>query len=339
MEWEKFEISFRRSAAKQGLTLDLVNVAIDYAFNLHSRNLPIIFDLNHLSLLTGYTQDYILRATNSQSEDFYRSFKINKKSGGQRIIHEPLPSLKQIQRWLLDNLFTKIPISKYCKGFVPHHSIKDNAKFHLRQEMVLSLDIKDFFPSIKSIFIFNLLKSLGYSLPLCKALERLCSLKNSLPQGAPTSPFISNIFMLEADSRISKFAKKFKIRYTRYADDLTISGQFNPSYTINTITEIVKDYGLEINCKKTRLMRKHQRQEVTGITVNKFMQASRKYRLNLRKDIYYIKKFGLAGHLTRNNNTKANYLQHLKGVANHILDINPNDKEALSALNFIKLLY
>jgi RNA-directed DNA polymerase len=191
--------------------------------------------------------------------------------------------------------------------------------------MVLSLDIKDFFPSIKSHRVYGFFKKIGYAKPVSVMLTELCTLNGSLPQGAPTSPCLSNLLSFHLDKRLAGFAIRNNIRYTRYADDLTFSGDFEPGSVIRLVRKILNDDGLALNDDKTRLMQRHNRQEVTGIVVNDKMQAPRLTRRKLRQAIYYIEKFGIDSHMEFTKNEKANYDKHLYGIANFILFVNKND--------------
>lgn len=335
MDWSAYYGRFRREAHKAGYDKDYIKRCLDYAKVLYRRSLPIIYDQEHLSLLVGYSVDYLRRASNA-SRAFYREFLIIKKSGGLRTISEPLPSLKEIQRWILDNILYKCKVSKFAKGFKKGLSIKDNARFHRGQKMVLSLDIRDFFSSIPSDDVYDFFRSLGYCKSICVMLTNLCTLNRCLPQGAPTSPALSNLLNITLDRRLAGFALKYKLRYTRYADDITFSGEFDPGNVIRFVVSVLKDENLELNYAKTRLMLSHQRQEVTGIVVNKYMQAPREFRRALRQYIFYIEKYGLYSHMERRSIDKANHLRHLIGIANHILFLNPNDRDAKHAIKVLQ---
>jgi RNA-directed DNA polymerase len=221
-------------------------------------------------------------------------------------------------------------------AFIPRRSIRHNASFHKNQNKVLSIDVKNFFGSIGYRKVYWFFKTLGYSRQVSGLITFLCCLDGTLPQGAPTSPALSNLIFLRADARIAGFAKKHGIRYTRYADDLSFSGKFNEAMVIKFIRTVLEDEGLEINNKKTRLMHRHQRQEVTGVIVNNKMQAPREIRRRLRQEVYYIKKHGLSSHLDRTENYRANYLRHLLGIANYITFINPKDTEAMKYFNLLQ---
>jgi RNA-directed DNA polymerase len=335
LDWQKYAKDFRRAAIENGFSNEYVESCLKYARPLNQRNLPVIYDQEHFSKLVGYKLDYVLAASHSTPK-FYRVFNISKKQGGIREIAEPLPSLKEIQRWILDNILYTCKPSKFAKGFIPHISIRDNARFHRNQALVLSLDIKDFFPSIRIGRVYNFFRRLGYQSSVLYLLTHLCTLNRCLPQGAPTSPALSNLIVLRMDRRLSGFALKEKIRYTRYADDITFSGEFESGRIIKFVRKVVADEGLELNENKTRLMQRHKRQEVTGIVVNEKLQAPRHDRKELRKAIYFIEKYGLDSHIRHTQNFRSHYLKHLLGIANFFLFVNPKDKDAKRA---IKLLY
>lgn len=332
MNWKKYRKEFKLKATTQALDSDSIKHALSYARGLHKSNLPIIYSQNHLSLLVGYNIEYIRNASNTNSNQFYRCYEIKKRSSdAMRSICEPLPSLKEIQRWILDNILIQVPISKFAKAYVIGSSIKNNARFHLRQKQVLRIDVKDFFPSIKGQNIFYIFKQLGYSAEVSAILTGLTTLKNSLPQGAPTSPTLSNIFMNRCDARIAGYCLTRKIRYTRYSDDLTFSGEFNVSKLISFTNLIFNDRGLCLNKAKTKQMLKHQKQFTTGLVVNKKMNVCREKRRKLRQEIYYIKKYGLDGHLIKTKEKRTNYIMHLLGLSNFIMHINAQDRDALEA--------
>ncbi len=335
MQWEIYKRKFTHKAKSARFDEGYIERCLNYAENLHKQGVPIIYDIEHFSHLVGYDVSYLLRASNAQAR-FYRHFTIPKKNNTERSISEPLPSLKEVQRWILDNILDKLALSRFAKGFVKNRNIKENARFHRKQRYVLSLDIKNFFPSIKYKQVFHLFSSIGYCESVSTLLSNLCTLDNSLPQGAPTSPAISNLVCRRVDSRLSGFALKNKIRYTRYADDITFSGDFDPGRILRFTSKVLSESKFTVNKTKTRLMEQHQRQEVTGIVVNSKMQAPRELRKKLRQQIYYIKEFGLESHLKATNNKRANYLSHLKGLAGFVLFINNKDSDAKEAIDFLE---
>ena len=340
MEWNNYLKLFTEIAINKGYNDKDINELLLYAKKIYDKNLPIIFSPKHFAHLVGYKLSFLYKITNSQIH-FYRTFEIPKKNGQLRKISEPLPSLKEIQKWILENILENCEISPYAKAFIKKRSIRENARFHRNQKILLTLDIKDFFQSIKYNNIYGIFMNLGYTKNLSVLLTNICTLNGELPQGAPTSPYLSNLFFKRIDSRIFGFTNKQKIRYTRYADDMTFSGDFEPGMVINFIKKILSNYKLEINDEKIRTRKKHQRQEVTGIVVNnKLMQSPKSLRKEIRKEMYYIEKYGLDSHLEKINCYKANYVKHLLGLINFVHFVNPKDtyadKYKKLLLNYLK---
>lgn len=338
MNWENYRNNFCEKAERNGRDKDYCDKWLRYAKRLYNQNLPIIYNQEHLCLLLGYKSEYVYAVSNS-AYNFYRTYEIPKKNGGTREISEPLPSLKEIQRWILDNILSQIEISVYAKAYIKNKSIKENARFHKRQEVVLSLDVERFFDSITSDRVYNLFSELGYKEDVVVMLTNLCCLYGCLPQGAPTSPTLSNIILRDFDNEIGEYITENHIRYTRYADDMTFSGDFNPGKVILLVRKELYSVGLKLNESKTRTRKKGQRQEVTGIVVNEKMQIPKSVRKKIRQEVYYIQKYGLESHMQHCNMHKANYLQHLKGRIQYGLFINPNDYELQEYLSYLKNKY
>ena len=333
--WQQYKIDFTAHALQAGKSQRYIQACLDYAYPLVQKKLPIIFDGEHLSQLVGYHFSYVYSAANAPHH-FYRIFTIKKKDGGDRQISAPLPSLKEIQRWILDNILLKISCSKYAKAYQKRSSILKNAKFHKNQRLVLRLDIEHFFPSIKFPKIYDCFRKAGYSRAVSGLLSKLCLLEDSLPQGAPTSPALSNIIMEEIDARIGGFISKNNIRYTRYADDMTFSGDFVPGDVISMISKILSEYGFVLNTKKTKSMYGHKKQSVTGLTVNKKISANAELLQKIRQCAYYIERYGLQSHLHKVKNTSPNYIDRLIGLATFAQSINKQDKNLAWALKVFR---
>lgn len=326
MKWETIKKRIREECKAQGKSLVYTNKFLDYAQKLYQKGVPIISSPKHFSMLVGLDHDYVCGMAYG-THFFYRHFNIPKKNGKIREIYEPLPDLKYVQTWILQNILEKYPVSEYAKAYVKGRTLKHNARFHKGQKILVTMDIKDFFPSISIEQVTKIFSNIGYLDEVACFLAYLCCLNNHLPQGAPTSPYLSNLRLLELDKKISEYVKAQGIRYTRYADDLTFSGDFNSHVLIKDMWAFVKDAGFLINSKKTRVARRNARQEVTGIVVNDKMQVSKNKRREIRKQVYFIKTFGLESHLEHIHETRANYLNHLLGQINFALFVNPNDKE------------
>ncbi len=230
--------------------------------------LPKIYSRSVLAKLLGVSKGY-LYSVSKKSDYFYRNFTLRKKTRGKRQIHAPIRALKGIQRWILNELLENIPVNSSAKGFVTGSSIVDNAKLHVNKLYVLNIDLKDFFPSVKSPQVYRVFfDRLGYRPVVASILTNLTTLNNSLPQGAPTSPYLSNLVCDEMDRRIEAYCGKNNLAYSRYADDLTVSGNQRLNFVFPVLSRIISEYGFKINSRKIRYSHRGNRMMVTGLTVN-----------------------------------------------------------------------
>lgn len=337
MDYNNYEKKFRIKASAAGYSEEDILRCLSYAQRLIENKLPIIYNTSNLAALVGYRKNYLKRAALFTSF-FYRSFTIKKRSQELRYLKEPLPSLKEIQIWILKNILYEIPISKYAKAYIPNRNILDNVKFHRNKEKVVTLDIENFFSCISRTSVEQIFNQYGYSSNVSNLLSKLCCCDDILPQGAPTSAYLSNIYLTNFDVIIGQYCNKINVRYTRYADDLTFSGEFDETELVNLVTKELLKIDLKINLNKTKVMRQSERQIVTGVVVNKVIQITKEQRKEIRQELYYIKKFGLNSHLQKTQNYRANYLPHLLGKINYSLYINPQDEEMLGYKQFINEL-
>ena len=226
----------------------------------------------------------------------YRTFAIPKKSGGKRYISAPMPQMKSLQEWVLRNILVRMPVHEAAHGFVHGRSIITNAAVHTNSEFVLSMDLKDFFPTLTFRRVKGIFRAMGYLEGIATILALICTeaprqamkIKDSqtgeekwvhvavgprcLPQGSPASPMLTNLASLRLDRRLTGFAQKHGLRFTRYADDLTISASKGDSHKSEwiqkVVTQVVEDEGFRVHPTKTKLMGGGDRQEVTGLVVN-----------------------------------------------------------------------
>ena len=251
----------------------------------------------------------------------YRPFTIPKRDGSERAIWAPLPKLKESQRWILRNICERLLVHGAAHGFLPGRSIATNAKPHTNSKVILKMDLKEFFPTITVRRVKGLFRKAGYREQIATLLAQLCTESpreiverngktyyvslgpRCLPQGAPTSPAITNAICLKLDGRLTGIARKFGWRYTRYADDLTFSipkrkkgKNAKPERTHlavvkGLVCKVVADEGFVVNSKKTRVIRSGSRQRVTGMVVNGTgdPRAARSVRRNLRAAIHNLK--------------------------------------------------
>lgn len=326
MDFTHYKSAFEIAAANSGYSEENIKLCLEYALVLLNNNVPVIYNTTHLSALVGYKKQYIKKAV-IYTPSYYRDFLISKRNGKPRTISEPLPSLKEIQIWILENILHNIPVSPFAKAYRKDIGLIENLRFHKNQTLVLTLDLKNFFPSINTESVEKIFLALGYSKLISNLLAKLCTKDNALPQGSPTSPYISNIFFNPADDVIIKYCLDNNIKYTRYADDLSFSGDFNKDSLFDVVSTCVTSIGLTINEEKTKIMKPNVRQIVTGIVVNKNPQVPFSKRNKLRQDMFFIKKFGLQNHIEHLQIKQSNYLEHLLGKINFVLQINPTDKE------------
>ena len=277
-----------------------------------------------------------LYAISNNIEDNYKVFKIKKSNGSFRKIYEPNGTLKYIQRQILKNILENKKVSKYATAYQKGKSLKDNASIHIGKKIILKLDIKNYFDSISFYSIYDSCFSIEYfPKGIGMLLTYLCTYNGYLPQGAPTSAYISNLVMKDFDDELGNWCDKNNISYTRYSDDMTFSGNFNPNLVIKKVKEMLFKLGFELNKKKIHIIKQNQQQKITGIVVNEKMQVEKNYRKEIRKEIYYIKKYGLDSHLNRINcNNKEKYLNKLYGRILFVFQIN-NNQEFLNYKKYV----
>lgn len=323
---------------KSGLKSELVETYIKYITPLVEKDVPIIFDFNHLCLLLGRNKRYLASVINSNT-NHYRDFKIPKRSGGTRQISAPYPALLDCQNWIYQNILKKIEIHPAAQGFTHKKSIITNAAIHLNQNHFLKIDLKDFFPSIKINKVITVFNSLGYSNKVSYYLASICCFGDELPQGAPTSPILSNIISKTLDNRLANFSKKLDLKYTRYADDLAFSGKEIPSKYIQYISQIVESCDYTINNKKTILQQDKGKRIITGISIaDKKLQVPKEYKRKLKQEIHFIIKFGIVSHIRKLKIKNPHYELTILGKIRFWLSVEPDNKFAKDALaKFLKV--
>ena len=299
-----------------------------YMRRLQDQNLPIILSPPHLSQLTGI-QTHELFAISNAPDRYYRDFSVRKNSGGRRKISAPLPLLLYLQKWILAKVLEKVEIHPAAKAYRKRSSIKENAKFHRKQAYVFKSDVSDFFGSISSFWVFSFFNSLGYTKAVSALLSGICTKDGCLPQGGATSGYLSNIYMAECDDKLLAYSREHGLRYTRYADDLAISGsEIDFTITRQFVEKTLAAYDLDINLSKTRCIGQQARQKIAGVVVNSRISPGRDYLRKLRQDIYYIERYGIYGHARHAGwNSAAACLNNVIGRISHALFLLGKDKE------------
>lgn len=262
-------------------------------------------DISNLLQIKHHQFIYLLYRVNNRSK-YYDTFEIKKKSGGIRTIKAPKGSLKIIQQKLSKILILVHQPKLFSHGFNIDRSVLTNAKQHIHKRYVLNIDLENFFDEINFGRIRGLFmaKPFEFNKTVATTLAQIMTMDNSIPQGAPTSPVLSNMVCSRLDTELGKLAKANKLSYTRYADDITFSSNQSfpqecmrvlPDQTIvcDQIEKIINRNGFKINKEKVRLQTRNMRQEVTGITVNEKPNVKRKYIKEIRAMLYGWKKVGL----------------------------------------------
>ena len=239
----------------------------------------------------------------------YRTFKIRKKHGGTRDISAPYRTLHSIQTCLNEYFKEIYTPSDSAMGFAPGRSVADNARLHVGHNYVFNMDLKDFFPSISEGRVIARLQlpPFNFNKTIAQVIGGLCAIRvvddNGkenfvLPQGAPTSPILTNAICDVLDKKLRKLSYKYGLHYSRYADDMTFSSMRNvfqkDSEFRAEVTKIITEQGFTINDDKTRLQKRGRRQEVTGLTVNSKANVARQYVHEIRCILHIWEKYGYA---------------------------------------------
>lgn len=299
----------------QQRTKEEIVTCTQYAQKLMADNLPVLFEENHVY--------QVLKWKKSNQQQYHTFYLVQK--GKEREITAPSRELKRRQRWILDNILTKLKISDYAHGFVKNRSIRTNAELHMTHDYALCMDIEDFFPSIKEDTVKEVFARAGYSRRAANALADMCCYFAALPQGAPTSPYLANLVFIEKDHELALLAKQHDATYSRYADDLTFSSDNPLGNLSDAVNQVLQNNGFRLNDSKTKEFFPGQPKRITGLIVqNGLIRVPRKFKRTLKQEIYYCKRYGVALHL---ENTRAhktiNYREYLYGKAYYINMIEP----------------
>ncbi len=217
----------------------------------------------------------------------YREFALPKASGGTRRITAPDDDTRRVQRTILRRLLARLPVHAAATGFEPGKSIVDNARPHAGRAVVIRMDVRDFFGTTRAKRISQYFRAIGWNRDTAELLTRLTTYGGALPQGAPTSPRLSNLVNYHLDARLSGLARRFGAAYTRYADDLTFSLERDDRESVHALVRIAKhvveDEGYRLHMRrKLSIKRRHRRQIVTGLVVNARPRLPRETRRWLR---------------------------------------------------------
>lgn len=272
----------------------------------------------------------VLYGLSNQIPKHYHQVSIPKAGGGTRSLQVPDPMLKAVQRKINEVLLAPEPISPYATAYRPGCSTKINAMLHVGKPVLVKLDILHFFDSI----IYPLVKEKvfpaeRFSEPNRILLTILCTYHEAVPQGAPTSPAISNIIMRDFDDTIGRWCGKRGVAYTRYCDDMTFSGDFEPAPLIELVRSELRRMGFLLNDGKTAVIRDGRQKIVTGLVVNEKARVPVAYRRAIRQEMHYCMRYGIESHMRHNSipGTKEQYVLKLLGKVNYVLSVSADEPD------------
>lgn len=318
---------------------------------LESLRLPMFEDIETLAEETRLTEKLIYFLCKEDAEGRYISFKIPKKDGRYRDINAPCMALKTLQKWVLQNILYKVRVSPYSIGFKKDGKgspLLQSAERHKNNLYILKMDLKDFFPSVKREQVFNQFLQLGYNTYASNMLTNICTLNGCLPQGAVTSPYLSNLVCYKMDVRIAGYCNKRDIIYTRYADDLIFSCDNRDGLRniYGMIKKIVENEGFCLNEKKTRFLTPKSHKKIVGVTVNDgLVKAPKEMKKMVRAMLHYSIVSGdysnndrIRGYVSYIDSIEKNYRKKIvKYITNYINDSITLFPDAVKKFNDNKL--
>lgn len=300
----------------------------------HKPPLPAILSLAHLARRAGVEYGVLWNYAARSATEPYLRFSIRKRSGGLRRISVPEPDLKRVQSWLASQVLKNAPVHSASYAFGQGDSTVKCASKHCGAKWLVKIDIADFFGSISEIQVYRVFRSLGYAPLVSFELARICTdrvpqsekyrlaawrskekgyvvapyqqkVLGRLPQGAPSSPALSNLAMRQLDEEIAAIAKKHGLTYTRYSDDMTFSttGEFSRARGTELIAQVaqaLKEKGLFLNRRKSAIIPPGARKVVLGLLVDRQIPAlPREFKEKLRQHLYHLGSKGIDCHVAR----------------------------------------
>ncbi|MFN0195375.1 MAG: reverse transcriptase family protein [Planctomycetaceae bacterium] len=235
-----------------------------------------------------------IEAIVSNPRDFYHEFTIPKKNGEPRTIRPPFLRFRNLQRLLLMEFYRRTSLRSCLHGSIPGKSIITHARAHVDREMVCTLDIRKFFPSTNSAHLLPVFTALGFVDEAAEVLLRLVTLDNALPQGAPTSAILANLAFAPGDTNNLYLCRKHTLRYSRYVDDIAISGDRDFRHLEGAFLDVIKACGYEVADDKIHFRRRDERQIITGLIVNRQLRPTKEFIDELKATIRSCMNHGAA---------------------------------------------
>lgn len=320
------------------------NMVLDY---ITVNKTPFIYDTYQLSDFFGIKSALLFRLVRN-TDKYYYIGSIPKTDGTQRQLQSPFTVIKEIQTHILKYILNEIPVSEHATAYKKGAKLVDNASPHVNKKYILKMDITDFFSSINFTKVYSaVFNTSRYPKQIGAILTTLCCYREYLPQGAPTSPAISNIVMKRFDDYIGDWCKKRGVSYTRYCDDMTFSADKPLYHVYKKVSGVLAEMGFEVNKRKTHFISSSGRQTVTGLTVNSKVSVPKQSRKQLRQELYYVMKFGIRDALLHSGKDDFiidgipdldRYRNYLVGKISYVLQTDPENEWFRNALKTIKYM-
>lgn len=315
---------------------DVRRAALKYVERLVAAGVPPIFDFAQLSELVGVNR-VVLAGFLENAEASYRSFRIPKQSGGFREISSPAPTLLMIQKWIKENILDQVPVHSAAHGFVKGRSVVTFAQPHVNKAALLHIDVRDFFPSISLRTVYVMFRNIGYAPNVSLFLSKLCCAAGRLPQGASTSPSISNIIFSRIDARLNGLACNSNLGYTRYADNIVLSGNYISLSLVDVISSILRDQSFEINNNKTYLSTRNGKRIIAGVSVaGEKLSLPRDTKRALRQQVFGLLKYGFFAHTAHVGELDPIYVERLVGRLLFWQYVEPSNRYVAAAIESIR---
>ncbi|THC45867.1 reverse transcriptase family protein [Massilia sp. Mn16-1_5] len=354
---------FRKEGNARGYDDLYLNALVSQGQRTAARGLPVVFSLAHLANLsrTLYADlhGFVSRSGIEYPDFPYKNFPIAKRTGGKRWISIPVPQLMAVQQWINQNILNKVVPHPAAFAYVPKRRLIEHASLHCGADWIIKIDIKDFFSNISEKQVFNVFLGLGYPALLSFEMARICTRvtplrkgarwKNSfkahsissydsrfvgsLPQGAPTSPALSNLVCMKMDEELTEWAISKSVTYSRYADDLCFSfvnSSRQSAYDLQReVTKILRKHGFSDNGKKTRIIPPGARKTLTGLNINAASPSiPKEVRDSIRLHLYFSEKNGISEHCEKRGfYSIIGFKHHLFGLISYVLSVDKSKGE------------
>lgn len=349
---------FLKEGESKGFDQSYLKKLVESGRKIQAHGVPVVYSLAHLANLSNtlYSDLHGFVSRNGRyGQSSYKNFTISKRTGGKRWISIPVPPLMAVQSWIAQNILNSVMPHPSAYAYAIGRRIKDHANRHCGSDWILKIDIKDFFSNISERKIYEVFLSLGYTELLSFEMARICTrvtpnrkgkrwltefqdtgipeyyCRNvgSLPQGAPTSPALSNLVFMNTDMQLEKLARSLGATYSRYADDLCFSFARSSRQEVfaakRQISEVLWSYGFNENPKKTQIIPPGARKIVTGLVVNgESPTIPKEVRDTIKMHLYYCKKLGIPAHCRHKEfRSVIGFRRHLYGLILYVSSITP----------------